>query len=115
MNIGAHVRGGGKLIPSLEAGVEIGATSVHVFTQSPRMWKPSQYAPEILSAYRDAQAQHPSVKQTFCHATYLINLASSDKELYRKSVDCLAQPFRWARYGGIGRGLARWQPLRRRF
>jgi deoxyribonuclease-4 len=99
MNIGAHVRGGGKLIPSLEAGDEIGATSVQVFTQSPRMWKPSQYAPEILSAYRDAQAQHPSVKQTFCHATYLINLASSDKELYRKSVDCLTHNL------SVGRGM----------
>jgi deoxyribonuclease-4 len=99
MNIGAHVRGGGKLIPSLEAGVEIGATSVQVFTQSPRMWKPSQYAPEVLAAYRDAQAQHPSVKQTFCHATYLINLASSDKELYRKSVDCLTHNL------SVGRGM----------
>jgi deoxyribonuclease IV len=99
MNIGAHVRGGGKLIPSLEAGVEIGATSVQIFTQSPRMWKPSQYAPEVLSAYRDAQAQHPSVKQTFCHATYLINLATSDKELYRKSVDCLTHNL------SVGRGM----------
>jgi deoxyribonuclease-4 len=99
MNIGAHVRGGGKLIPSLEAGVEIGATSVQVFTQSPRMWKPSQYAPEVLAAYRDAQAQHPSVKQTFCHATYLINLASSDKQLYRRSVDCLTHNL------SVGRGM----------
>jgi deoxyribonuclease-4 len=100
MNIGAHVRGGGKLIPSLEAGVEIGATSVQIFTQSPRMWKPSQYAPGVLAAYRDAQAQHPSVKQTFCHATYLINLASSDTELYRKSVDCLTHNL------SVGRGMA---------
>jgi deoxyribonuclease-4 len=99
MNIGAHVRGGGKVIPSLEAGVEIGATSVQVFTQSPRMWKPSQYAPDVLAAYRVAQAQHPSVKQTFCHATYLINLASSDKELYRKSVDCLTHNL------SVGRGM----------
>ena len=45
MNIGAHVRGGGKLVPSLEEGVNIGATSIQIFMQSPRMWKPSQYAP----------------------------------------------------------------------
>jgi deoxyribonuclease-4 len=89
MNIGAHVRGGGKLIPSLEAGVEIGATSIQIFTQSPRMWKPSQYAPEVLSAYREAQATHPTITDTFCHATYLINLASADLELYEKSVECL--------------------------
>ena len=100
MNIGAHVRGGGKLIPSLEAGVAIGATSIQVFTQSPRMWKPSQYAPEVLSAYREAQATHPTITDTFCHATYLINLASADLELYEKSVTCLTHNLSVAR--GMG-------------
>ncbi len=100
MNIGAHVRGGGKLVPSLEAGVEIGATSVQIFTQSPRMWKPSQYAPEVLANYREAQANHPSITDTFCHATYLINLASPDPALYQKSVDCLISNL------STGRGMA---------
>jgi len=100
MNIGAHVRGGGKLIPSLEEGVDIGATSIQIFTQSPRMWKPSQYAPAILEAYREAQANHPSVTHTFCHATYLINLATPDKDLYEKSVDCLISNL------STGRGMA---------
>jgi deoxyribonuclease IV len=97
MNIGAHVRGGGKLIPSLEEGVEIGATSIQIFVQSPRMWKPSQYAPEVLEAYREAQANHPSVRNTFCHATYLINLATPDKDLYEKSVECLISNLSTAR------------------
>jgi deoxyribonuclease-4 len=100
MNIGAHVRGGGKLVPSLEAGVEIGATSVQIFTQSPRMWKPSQYSPEVLANYREAQANHPSITDTFCHATYLINLASPDPVLYQKSVDCLISNL------SVGRGMA---------
>lgn len=89
MNIGAHVRGGGKLVPSLQAGVEIGATSVQIFVQSPRMWKASQYAPEVLGAYREAQSVHPSITHTFAHATYLINLGSADAELYEKSIQCL--------------------------
>lgn len=97
MNIGAHVRGGGKLVPSLQAGVEIGATSIQIFVQSPRMWKPSQYAPEVLEAFRQAQAAHPSVTHTFCHATYLINLATSDDELYEKSVTCLTSNLSVAR------------------
>ena len=100
MNIGAHVRGGGNLIPSLEAGVAIGATSVQIFTQSPRMWKPSQYAPAVLEAFREAQAEHPSVRETYCHATYLINLASPNPELYAKSVDCLVHNL------SVGRGMA---------
>ena len=100
MNIGAHVRGGGKLISSLEAGVLIGATSIQVFTQSPRMWKASQYAPEVLTAYREAQATHPTITDTFCHATYLINLASADLELFEKSVECLTHNLSVAR--GMG-------------
>jgi len=89
MNIGAHVKGGGKLIPSLQAGVDIGVTSIQIFTQSPRMWKPSVYAPEVLEAFREAQAAHPTIRDTFCHATYLINLASPNEELFAKSLECL--------------------------
>ena len=89
MLIGAHVRAGKGLVPALQHGADIGADSVQIFTQSPRMWKASQYSDEVLSAYREAQAEHHSVVSTFCHATYLINLASPDPELAAKSRTCL--------------------------
>ncbi len=89
MNIGAHVRGGGNLVGSLRAGEEIGVTSIQVFVQSPRAWKPTQYAPEVTAAFREAQREHPSITHTFVHATYLINLATGDPELYAKSVAAL--------------------------
>ncbi len=90
MDVGAHVRGGGTLIPSLAAGDEIGATSIQVFVQSPRMWKPTQYARAVTDAFREAHAEHPRIGRVFCHATYLINLATGDPELYAKSVAALA-------------------------
>lgn len=90
MRIGAHVRAGKGLVPALQHGADIGAEVVQIFTQSPRMWKPSQYGAEVLDAYRAAQAEHPSVTSTFCHATYLINLASPDPELAAKSRACLS-------------------------
>ena len=89
MRIGAQVRAGKGLVPALEHGAEIGAEVVQIFTQSPRVWKPYQYSPEVLSAYRQAQLEHPSVTSTYCHATYLINLASPDPELVDKSRVCL--------------------------
>ena len=89
MLIGAHVRAGKGLVPALQHGEDIGADAVQIFTQSPRMWKPSQYSDEVLAAYRVAQTEHPSVATTFCHATYLINLASPDPELATKSRSCL--------------------------
>jgi len=89
MRIGAHVRAGKGLVPALQHGEDIGAEVVQIFTQSPRMWKPSQYGPDVLAAYRAAQVEHPTVTSTFCHATYLINLASPDPELAAKSRACL--------------------------
>ena len=89
MRIGAHVRAGKGLLAALQRGADIGAEVVQIFTQSPRMWKPSQYSPEALADYREAQSEQQSVSSTFCHATYLINLASPDPDLASKSRACL--------------------------
>ncbi len=89
MRIGAHVRAGKGLVPALKHGSDVGAEVIQVHTQSPRVWKPAQYGPEVLAAYREAQTEHPTVSSTFCHATYLINLASPDPELAAKSRACL--------------------------
>ncbi|HVB93937.1 MAG TPA: deoxyribonuclease IV [Acidimicrobiales bacterium] len=89
MRIGAQVRAGKGLVPAIAHGAEIGADVVQIFTQSPRVWKPHQYSPEVLSAYRQAQFEHPSVTSTYCHGTYLVNLASPDPELVDKSRACL--------------------------
>jgi deoxyribonuclease-4 len=67
----------------------MGAEVVQIFTQSPRMWKPTQYGPEVLAAFRAARIDHPSVTAAFCHATYLINLATPDPDLAAKSRACL--------------------------
>jgi deoxyribonuclease-4 len=89
MRIGAHVRAGKGLVPALQHGSDIGADVVQIFTQSPRMWKPAQYSAEVLDSYRQAQSANTSVTSTFCHATYLINLATPDPELAAKSRACL--------------------------
>ena len=62
-----------------------------MFTQSPRAWKPTQYAAETIAAYRDGPTdRQPGGLPTFCHATYLINLAIPDPERFELSRSCLA-------------------------
>jgi deoxyribonuclease-4 len=90
VRFGAHVRAGTTLLPAIARADEIGADVVQVFTQSPRAWKPTQYGPEVLAAYREAAEHHPGGLPTFCHATYLINLASSDPGRFGLSTSCLA-------------------------
>ncbi len=84
------MKAGKGLVSALERGGAIGAEVVQIHTQSPRMWRASRHTPDELRVYREAQARHPTVTATFCHATYLINLATPDAELTRKSRASLA-------------------------
>jgi deoxyribonuclease IV len=98
--IGAHVRTGGSLLSALERAQAIGADVVQIFTQSPRMWKPARYGPAELAAYREAQSALPSVAATYCHASYLVNLATPDSTLLERSRATLLANLRAAR--GLG-------------
>ena len=46
MLIGAHVSPAGGLYKAVERGVELGAESIQIFNQSPRMWRPTNYGEE---------------------------------------------------------------------
>jgi deoxyribonuclease IV len=85
VRIGAHVKAGRGLNSALDQAAAIGAEVVQIHTQSPRMWRASRHSSEELRAYRDAQSRNPTVTATFCHATYLINLATPDPVLSEKS------------------------------
>ncbi len=88
--VGAHVSTAGGLRTALGRGASLGADVVQIFTQSPRAWRSPAHGEEELAAYRLEQARSDRVRATFCHATYLINLASSDEELLGRSRACLA-------------------------
>ncbi len=96
MLVGAHVSAAGGLLSALRRGEELGADAVQIFTQSPRAWRPPAHDPDALAAYRAAQAAHPSVRATYCHATYLVNLAAADGELRARSAATLIANLRTA-------------------
>ena len=89
MLVGAHVRGGGPLAATVARGQELGAQAIQVFTQSPRMWRPSRHTPEAIAAFGAAMAAQDQVRASFCHATYLVNLATADGALLERSIACL--------------------------
>jgi len=88
--IGAHVGAAGGLQLSLKRGAEIGAEVIQIFTQSPRTWSVVHHAQAELDAYYRAQVEFPTVKAVFCHASYLINLCSSDPSILSSSRDVLS-------------------------
>lgn len=88
MVIGGHVSSAGGIENAVERAVAIGANAVQLFTQSPRMWRPTAHDPVNLAAFR-RRRRETGIEYVLCHALYLINLASPDPELHAKSVTAL--------------------------
>lgn len=93
MYFGAHVSAAGGIDMAAERAAEIGADAVQVFTQSPRMWRPTNHKPANIERFRQLRHEH-GLKAAVAHASYLINIASADGAMYRKSIDALANTVR---------------------
>ena len=93
MLIGAHVSTSGGLATAIERGAERGCESIQIFHQSPRMWRPPKYGDEDFAACRDAMDASP-VEAVVIHAVYLINCATKDPEMRKKSLNSLGHALR---------------------
>jgi len=82
---GAHVSAAGGISTAIDRAEELGCDAVQVFTQSPRMWKPTDHAPEQVERFR-ARRKEAGVRSVMCHALYLVNLASTDRVIRKKSI-----------------------------
>jgi deoxyribonuclease IV len=100
MLIGAHVSPAGGLDKAVARGDERGAQSIQIFNQSPRMWRPTAYDEDDFAACREALGKSRRVKAVLIHAVYLLNCASTDKEIVKKSRASLIQSLRVG--AGIG-------------
>jgi deoxyribonuclease-4 len=93
MLIGAHVSTGGGLATAIGRGTERGAESIQIFNQSPRMWRPTRYGPDDYAEFRDALDGSP-IGAVLIHAVYLINCATKDREMRKKSLTSLVHALR---------------------
>ena len=57
------------------------------------MWRPTKYGEEDFAAFREAM-DASKVEAVIIHAVYLINCATKDKELRKKSLDSLTHALR---------------------
>jgi len=89
MRIGAQVSVAGGVTKAFDRADELGAESIQIFALSPRQWKSAAPPDEVLEAFRQRAAEHPTVRGIYCHASYLINLATGNDALKEKSFECL--------------------------
>jgi deoxyribonuclease IV len=93
MLIGAHVSTAGGLANAVARGVERDCDAIQIFNQSPRMWRPTAYIEDDFEAFREAIADSP-LQAVVIHAVYLINCASKESEIRRKSMTSLEHALR---------------------
>jgi deoxyribonuclease IV len=96
MLFGAHVSAAGGISNAIDRIEEIGGNAVQVFTQSPRKWAPTAHTPDELKRFRKRRRE-ARVRHVACHALYLVNLASRDRKIRKKSFDALVATMETAR------------------
>lgn len=93
MLIGGHVSPAGGPANAIARGEERACQAIQFFNQSPRAWRPRVYSEEEVAAYHEAISGSP-VDALLIHAVYLLNCASEDKEIRKKSLDSLVASLR---------------------
>jgi deoxyribonuclease-4 len=88
MLLGAHVSSAGGIHTAIDRIEEMGGEAAQVFTQSPRMWRPTNHDPANFERFKERRGE-AGIGAVACHALYLINLASPKADFYEKSVEAL--------------------------
>ncbi len=89
LNLGAHMSIAGGLHRACERGRDEGCDAVQIFVKNERQWKARPLGDAEAAAFRKAR-EDCGVRTAFAHDSYLINLASPDAALWKKSVDAFA-------------------------
>jgi deoxyribonuclease IV len=76
-----------------ERAVERGCEAMQVFNQSPRAWRPTRWKPDDVAEFLSLMKAGP-IESVTIHAVYLINPATKDRELRKKSADSLIHALR---------------------
>lgn len=86
MGVGAHMSISGGLHKALLRGKECACDTIQIFTKSNMQWKARDLAQKEIDCFKKTLAE-TGIWPVVGHDTYLINLASPDKEMHKKSVD----------------------------
>ena len=93
MPIGAHVSIAGRVYDAIPRATSIGCQCLQIFVGSPRQWRLAAYDPADLAEFRRRRAR-AGLEPLVAHASYLVNFATADPELFRRSVDSLTHTVR---------------------
>ncbi|MFQ5680058.1 MAG: deoxyribonuclease IV [Gemmatimonadota bacterium] len=98
--LGAHLSIAGGLPEAARRAKELGATALQIFTTPPQRWAERPLGPGEAREFR-AAVSRCGVRVTVAHDSYLINLATEDLRLHRRSLDAFQAELKRCRLLGI--------------
>lgn len=99
--LGAHVSVSGGMATSIERATALGCTAIQVFVKNANQWQGREVGEEEAAAFRVAHAAS-KVGPLVAHASYLINLCTTDPALLARSREALADELTRCACLGVG-------------
>jgi deoxyribonuclease-4 len=97
---GSHLSIAGGMHNALLKAEELRCETVQVFTKSQKQWACSPLTDECIREWK-AHARRLKFRKTVSHDSYLINLASTNDELWRKSTELFVEELNRCQLLGI--------------
>ena len=97
---GAHVSIAGGMHLAFERGARLQCTAIQIFLKSSNQWKAKLLTEQDRVLFREAR-ERSAIKAVLAHDSYLINLGSPDRDLYRKSLDAFVEEMKRANFLGV--------------
>ncbi len=98
--LGAHMSIAGGYYRAVEAASAAGCDCVQLFTKNNNQWRAKPITEGDIERFQAALATH-GISHPVSHASYLINLASPEKTLWKKSIDAFVVELQRAASLGI--------------
>lgn len=86
---GSHLSIAGSMVNALHEAEKLGLDTVQVFTKNQQQWKAKPLDPAMVAEWKTEVKRLGWGERIVSHASYLINLASANEELWEKSVNLM--------------------------
>ncbi len=93
--LGLHVSIAGGIEKAADRARELGCTAMQIFSRNPRGWNSPALSPASVRIFKEKIIER-AIDPVVVHTPYLLNLASGDAVLYRRSVEALSEDLRRA-------------------
>jgi deoxyribonuclease-4 len=88
MRVGRHMPTHSKMVKAAEIAQQIGCETIQIFASNPTGWRPPADNDEGCAAFAQAACAY-ELDPVVLHAPYLINLGTTDDNIWHKSVSLL--------------------------